>query len=202
MFTISETDRFRILVSVPEAYSSVVRVGQKADLLIQELPNEHFVGSVTRTAASIDQNTRTLLVEVQVRNHKGLLLPGMYAQVNLIQSKTVPPVLIPGEAIVIREGRDVVALVQDQTVHFRPVALGRDYGNETEITDGLNPGDVVAVNVSDEVRDGGKIEPDFGKQTEQQPGGQSDRRPSTEGQYGNQNQSNQSAKQTSGGKKK
>ncbi len=202
MFTISETGRFRILVSVPEAYSSVVRVGQKADLLIQELPNERFVGSVTRTAASIDQNTRTLLIEVQVRNHRGLLLPGMYAQVNLIQSKAVPPVLIPGEAIVVRNGRNVVALVQDQTVHFRPVAIGRDYGNEIEITNGLQPGDVVAVNVSDAVREGGKIEPDFGKQSEQQPGGQSDKQPSTEGQYGNQNQSNGSTNQSSGGKKK
>ncbi|MDQ2712511.1 MAG: efflux RND transporter periplasmic adaptor subunit, partial [Acidobacteriota bacterium] len=181
---------------------SVVRVGQKADLIIQELPNEHFVGNVTRTAASIDQNTRTLLIEVQVRNHKGLLLPGMYAQVNLIQSKSVPPVLIPGEAIVVRDGKSVVALVQDQTVHFRPVTIGRDYGNETEITNGLQPGDVVALNVSDEVRNDGKIDPDFGKQTEQQPGGQSDKQPNTEGQYGNQNQSNQSAQQSSGGKKK
>ena len=191
LFTISQTDRFRILVSVPEAYSSVVRTGQRADLIIQELPNEKFVGHVSRSSAAIDQNTRTLLVEVQVFNHKNILLPGMFAEVNLIQSHDVPPLLIPGEAIVVRDGQNKVALVEDQVVHLRPVTIGRDYGDQSEITSGLKPGDVVAVSISDDVREGGKIQPEFAKEKPQvQPGGQSDRKPGTEGQYGNQKQTN------------
>ncbi len=199
MFTVADTTIFRVLVAIPEAYTSVVKLGQEAVLLFQEVPGEKFTGRVTRTSASIDENTRTLLVEVQIRNHRGLLMPGMYSQVNLILSKNVPPILIPGEAIVVRNGNNVVALVQNQIVHFRPVAIGRDYGDQVEITSGLKAGDVIALDVTDEVRDGAKIQPDFAHEKPQPSGGQSNQQPNTAGQYGNQNATNQSQK-TGGGK--
>ncbi len=203
MFTIADTSVFRILVSVPEAYSSLARVGQSAALMFQEVPGERFMGRVTRTSSAIDANTRTLLVEVQVRNHRNLLMSGMYAQVNLIQTKTVPPLLIPGEAIAVRNGNNVVAQVEGQVVHFRPIAIGRDYGDQTEVTSGLKAGDVVALDVTDAVQEGAKIQPDFApeKPQTQTRGGQSDNQPNTEGQYGNQNLSNQGAQKGAAGKR-
>jgi multidrug efflux pump subunit AcrA (membrane-fusion protein) len=194
LFTVAELSRLRILVSVPEAYTSLVQSGQQATVLFQEVPNESFTGRVSRTSAAIDQNTRTLLVEVQVRNSKNRLLPGMYAQVSLVQTQTIPPILIPGQAIVVRNGKTVVALVEDEYVHLRPITIGRDYGDQTEITQGLKPGDVVALDVSDAVHDGAKIEPHFAGENNGQKVGQSDQRSNTEGQYGNQNLSNQGAK--------
>ncbi|HEX4169964.1 MAG TPA: efflux RND transporter periplasmic adaptor subunit [Bryobacteraceae bacterium] len=198
MFTIADTNVFRVLVSVPEAYSSIVRMGQDATLLFQEVPGETFHGRVTRTSASIDQNTRTLLVEVQVRNHRGLLMPGMYAQVNLIQSKEVPPLLVQGEAIVVRNGQNEVAVVKNQKIHFQPVSIGRDYGDQAEITNGLRPGDVVALDVSDDVREGVKIQPEFSKEKLPRPGVQNTQKSGAEGQYGNQGLSNQGQKNSSG----
>jgi len=146
---------------------------------------------VTRTSASIDQNTRTLLVEVQVRNRRGRLMPGMYVQVNLIESKNAPPILIPGEAIVIRNGQTVVAVVEDQTVHMRPIVIGRDYGDESEITKGLKAGEVLALNVSDEVHDGGKIQPEFSENKAGPGGPQKKQDNGNEGKYGNQGLTNQ-----------
>jgi len=161
LFTIADTDSFRVLVSVPESYSYMIRVGQPARLQFQETPGETFEGHVTRTSASIDQNTRTLLVEVQVRNRRGLLMPGMYAQVSLVQSGARPALLVPGEAVVIRNGRTELARVLERTIHFAPVSLGRDYGEEVEVASGVQAGDVIAMNVSDEVTDGAQIEPNF-----------------------------------------
>ena len=197
LFAVAQVDRFRVLVSVPEAYSGIVRTGQHATLALQEVPNEKFTGIVTRTSASIDQNTRTLLVEVQVRNRHGVLMPGMYAQVNFIQSNDVPSILIPGETIVVRDGRNVVALVRDQVVHFQPVSIGRDYGEKAEITNGLKPGDVIALNVSDEVHEGAKIQPEFGNA----PGASGGQQPGAPGAYGNENLANQGSRQESGGAK-
>ncbi len=198
MFTVADNSVFRVLLSVPEAYSSIVRVGQKADVLFQEVPGEKFVGHVSRTSASIDANTRTLLVELQVRNHRGLLMPGMYAEANLIQSQDVPPVLIPGEAIVVRDGRNEVALVEGQTVHLRPIAIGRDYGDRTEVTSGLKPGDVVAVNVTDAVHEGARIEPELAQGKVQPPMAKQNKQlGGDEGQYGNENLSNQGQKSSS-----
>lgn len=164
MFAMASVDPLRILVSVPEAYSSLIHTGERADLFLQELPQEKFQGTVTRTSSSIDQNTRTLLVEVQVRNRNGRLLPGMYVVVNFVQLKAVPPLLVPGESIVVRNAKTTLAVVEDNYVHFRPVQIGRDFGTETEIVGGLKPGDVIVKTITDEVQDGIKVEPEFPKQ--------------------------------------
>ncbi len=188
MFAIAEIGRLRILVSAPEAYSNTIRVGQRAQLFFQERSNEKYEGRVTRTSASIDQNTRTLLVEVQVDNSQGRLLPGMYVLVNFLQVTGHPPLIIPGEAIVIRKAKTVVATVDNNTVHYRPVSIGRDYGDQTEIVGGLKAGDVIVTTVTDQVRDGVKVDPQYpkGNNAGTQAGGQSGNATGEEGRYGNQ----------------
>ncbi len=85
-------------------------------------------------------------------------------------------------------------------VHFRPIQIGRDYGNEVEIASGLKPGDAIATIITDEVEDGGKIDPQYQKPANTpQAGGQSDRRPGEEGRYGNQKLTNQGSKASKGG---
>jgi RND family efflux transporter MFP subunit len=201
MFSMVSIDPLRIFVSVPEAYAGLIHVGTTANLFFDELPQEHYSGRVTRTSASIDSNTRTLLVEVQVRNPRGQLMTGMYTVVNFRQLKAHPPLTVPGEAIVVRDGRNTLAVVDaNNTVHFRPIQIGRDYGSETEAVSGLKAGDVIVTIINDEVRDGIKVDPQFSKSNQQQPaGGQSDRHPGDEGQYGNQNLSNQGGKSSAGG---
>ncbi len=201
MFRIASIGRLRILVSIPEAYSSVVHVGQRAVLFFQEMPNDKFDGRVTRTSASIDQNTRTLLVEVQASNPARRLMPGMYVVVNFVDVKSQPPLIVPGDAIVVRNAKTVVALLQNNVVHFRPISIGRDYGDQTEVVSGLNAGDVIATNITDEIHDGVKISPQYPKQVPPQPGGQSDTNPGQEGQYGEQGLDNQAQKSGKSGKK-
>ncbi|MBV9225747.1 MAG: efflux RND transporter periplasmic adaptor subunit [Acidobacteriaceae bacterium] len=202
MFSIANVDRLRVLVSVPEAYTSVIHVGQRAALFFQERPNDKIEGRVTRTSASIDQNTRTLLVEVQVANDRRLV-PGMYVVVNFINVKGEPPLIIPGAAIVVRNGKTVVAVVEGQTVHLRPIGIGRDYGDQTEITSGLKEGDAIVTNVTDEIRDGIEVDPQFPKNN-QAPGagGQSDKNPGNQGQYGQQGLTNSAQKASGSGQGK
>ena len=204
MFGIASIDQLRILVSIPEAYSSIVRTGQRAQLFFQEMPNERFEGTVTRTSASIDQNTRTLLVEVRASNHGGLLLPGMYVVVNFVDAKGQPPLLVPGAAIVVRNGKSGVYRIEDNYVHFAPIYIGRDYGDQTEVVGGLKRGDVIATTITDSVREGVKIDPQYPKkQGQPQLGGQSDKSPGASGQYGEQgldNSAQKSSKNETSGK--
>ncbi len=196
MFSIAEIDRLRILVSVPEAYAGSIHIGQQAILFFQERSNEKIEGRVTRTSASIDQNSRTLLVEVQTPNRGGHLLPGMYVVVNFVDVKAQPPLIVRGESIVVRDAKTTVAVVKNNVVHFTPISIGRDYGDQTEVVSGLKEGDIIATTVTDEVHDGAEIDPQFPKQQAKkaQPSDQSDRRPGNEGQYGNQGLSNSSGK--------
>ncbi len=195
MFTEASIDPLRIFVSVPEAYAGLVHIGSRANLFFNELPQEQYSGRVTRTSASIDANTRTLLVEVQVRNPRRQLMPGMYTVVNFVQLTGHPPLMVPGEAIVVRDGKNTLAVMDGENkIHFRPVQIGRDFGNESEIVSGVQPGDVIVTIITDEVRDGIKIDPEFQKPAQPQAGGQSDHRPGNEGQYGNQKLTNEGSK--------
>jgi multidrug efflux pump subunit AcrA (membrane-fusion protein) len=164
MFGIANLDPLRILVSVPEAYSSFVHTGERAKLTFQGMPPMVTYGKVARTSSSIDPNTRTLLVEIQARNPSGKLLPGMYVVADFVQLKATPPLVVPGEAIVVRDGKTMVAVIKDRRIHFQPVQIGRDYGDESEITGGLRMGETIARGVSDEVQEGVEIDPQYQKQ--------------------------------------
>jgi multidrug efflux pump subunit AcrA (membrane-fusion protein) len=202
MFGMATISPLRILVSVPEGYSSAVRVGQQASLFFQENPGDEVRGRVTRTSASIDPNTRTLLVEVQVPNRDGKLLPGMYVVVNFIGVQSGRPVLIPGEAIVVRNAKQMVAVLDNNVVHFRPIVIGRDYGDQTEVTAGLHEGDVIVRTIDDQIAEGVTVEPQYPKKAAKPAGGgQSDQKPGNSGQYGQQGLDNSAQKSSQQGQK-
>jgi multidrug efflux pump subunit AcrA (membrane-fusion protein) len=158
LFSVAQVQRLRVLVAVPEGYASVVRPGQKTVMHFQEYPKQEFAADVTRTAGSIDQNTRTLLTEVQVDNRDGRLLSGMYAVITFDAAGGAGPIMIPGDAIVVRQNTTQVALIQDGTVKMQSVEIGRDLGEAVEIVRGLNEGDVIATSVTDEVHEGAKVQ--------------------------------------------
>jgi multidrug efflux pump subunit AcrA (membrane-fusion protein) len=157
LFGIAQVGRLRILVSVPEGYAASIRPGVQAKLNFQEYPQATFTGEVTRTAGSLDENTRTLLTEVQVDNHDGKLLPGMYAVATFPPVPGASPLLVPGDAVAVRHDQSVIAAIVDGKVHIVQVALGRDYGPSIEVLSGLHEGDLIVTNVTDDVTDGRKV---------------------------------------------
>jgi RND family efflux transporter MFP subunit len=162
LFRIAQIDTLRTYVNVPQANTGSIHPGQVAHLSVSNLPGRQFAGTVVRTANALDPNSRTLLVEVHVPNADRALLPGMYAQVDLSNARTNPPLLIPSEALIVRADGNRVALVQpDHTIHFQTIQIGRDYGDRLEINGGLNDGDTIIPNPGDIAREGLKIEPVF-----------------------------------------
>jgi hypothetical protein len=77
--------------------------------------------------------------------------------------------MIPGEAIVVRNGKNMVATVVEQRIHFKAIQLGRDYGDQTEVVSGLQAGDVVVQNVSDDIAENAEIEPHYRNQKADNP---------------------------------
>jgi multidrug efflux pump subunit AcrA (membrane-fusion protein) len=161
LFTVASIDPLRILVSVPEIYAPYIHLNQSASLAFEQFPEQTFHGKVTRTSASIDPATRTLLVEVQAANSQARLMPGTYVVANFAPPAGLSGLFIPGEAIVIRGGKDMAAVLVNNRVQFRPIQLGRDYGDQTEVTGGLQPGDIVVRNVSDDIEENVEVEPRY-----------------------------------------
>lgn len=160
MFTIGQADKIRVFANVPQTNSVGLVKGHVARVTFRELPGKVYTGVVERTSQSIDTGTRTLLVEVDLKND-GKILPGMYATVifDLPPSGTAP-VLLPANGLVIRTaGPQAIVVDNNNVVHFRSIVLGRDLGTATEVVGGLQTGDVVVLSPGDAVIDGAKVEP-------------------------------------------
>ncbi len=160
LFRIAQTERLRTYVSVPQSDAVSIHVGQVAQITIASLPDKKFPGTVTRTASALDPATRTMLAEVQVSNLENLLLPGMYAQVNFSTLRAEPPVVIPGDTLILRsDGPQVAVVTEGDLIHYAKVQVGRDYGDRVEVLEGINPGDRLVINPGDTVREGVKVKP-------------------------------------------
>jgi len=160
LFRIAQTNLLRTYLNVPQASASDVHVGQMASLATPELPERKFSGAVTRTANALDPSSRTLLVEVQVPNPEGKLLPGMYVEVDLHLPRKDPPLLLPSDTLSVRPaGTMVAALDSSNAVHFQRVVVGRDFGSQIEILSGLSAGERVIANPNDSVQEGVKVHP-------------------------------------------
>jgi RND family efflux transporter MFP subunit len=160
LYRVAQTNPLRVYLNVPQNDADSVKAGQHASLVVPDLPGRKFPGVMARTANALDPATRTLLVEVQADNSGGTLLPGMYAQVDLAVPRKDPPLLIPGDTLVVRSDGPQVAVVEpDGTVHYQRVQLGRDFGDRLEALAGLHEGQQIVVNPSDAVQEGAKVKP-------------------------------------------
>ncbi|HEV3276153.1 MAG TPA: efflux RND transporter periplasmic adaptor subunit [Terriglobia bacterium] len=151
LFQIAAVDVLRVYVNVPQIYSNSARRGMTVDLTLPQFPGKRFQGTLVRTADAIDQASRTLLVEVDVKNPSGELLSGAYAETHF----KLPPVsghtfLIPVPALIFRsEGAQVATVDDGHHAVLKPVTLGRDFGTQIEVITGLTGDDQVIVNPPD-----------------------------------------------------
>jgi RND family efflux transporter MFP subunit len=160
LFRVAQIDVVRVFVNVPQVFASGIQVGQYADVRRREDPGRKFSGQVTRTASSLDPNTRTMLTEVDVPNPDGALLPGMYLQVDFNFPRLAPTVMIPSAAIAFRaDGAWVGVLDGGNAVHYQKVQTGRDFGVEMEVLDGLSEGATVIVRPGDALSEGCVVQP-------------------------------------------
>ena len=143
---------------MPQNSADAVRVGVPAVVSVRELPGKRFNGRIARTSNALDPTTRTLRAEVLLDNPSGVLLPGMFAQVKMTLPVQNPPVLVPSGALVSNALGNNVAVVQNGVVAFRPVQVGRDFGESLQITQGLRVGDSVIANPTNDLRDGERVQ--------------------------------------------
>ena len=121
---------------------------------LDEFPGETFRGAIVRNTNSIDLASRTLLVEVDIDNPTGRLLPGAYVFVHLRLPNVTHSVTIPADTLIFRKEGLQVGLVHDGKARLVSVKINHDYGNSVDIISGLRPTDAVIVDPSDSLVDG------------------------------------------------
>lgn len=157
LFHMAAIRTLRLYVAVPEVYSRAARSGAPATLSLDEFPGQTFRGNLVRNANSIDIASRTLLVEVDVDNPTGQLLPGAYVFVHLKLPDETRSVTVPSNTLIFRKEGLQVGLVRDGKAELVPVKISRDYGTSVEIVSGLQSTDAVIVDPSDSLVTGTSV---------------------------------------------
>lgn len=158
MFEIAAVDELRVLVDVPDAHAADVGIGVAAHVYSPRDPARKVEGTVSRTSGVLEEATRTLRIEVFVPGGE-VVLPGAFVYVTLHVPRRQPAPVVPASALVVRKEGTLVAKVDAAgVVTLVPVTVGRDFGKELELLDGVTPGEAVIVQPPDTLETGAQVE--------------------------------------------
>jgi membrane fusion protein (multidrug efflux system) len=149
----------RVYAYAPQSLSPFIKDGNPAIITVSEFPGRQFTGTVTRHPDALDQNTRTMLVEVDLPNTDRSLYPGMYAEMQLTARVATTGISAPDDALVFRDNKVYVPVVRDNHLRLVEVTLGHDNGYKVEVNGDLQAGELVAMNVGEAARDGQPVQP-------------------------------------------
>ena len=159
LFHLQAIQTLRVYVNVPQIYSQNVKRGSKIDLTFAEHAGKTYQGTLERTADAIDPVSRTLLVEIDVDNRAGDLLPGSLAQVHFKMPAASPTFVVPASALIFRkEGLRVGIVTGNNAAHLVPVVIGEDDGASVQIVTGLDLHDRVIQDPPDSLIEGEQVQ--------------------------------------------
>jgi RND family efflux transporter MFP subunit len=159
MFRLEQNSRLRLVVAVPEVDVAGIVRGSRVTFTVPAWPEQSFSGVVARVAHSMDSKTRSMAVELDVANPRGVLAPGMYPTVNWPVRRARPVLMVPASAVVTTTERTFVIRVRDGVLEWVDVSKGVRTGDMVEVRGPLAAGDPVVQRASDEMRPGTRIAP-------------------------------------------
>jgi RND family efflux transporter MFP subunit len=157
MLRIQILDHLRLVIPIPQADVSDIPNGSKVSFTVPAYPTQAFFGIVARNSHAIDQATRTMPVELDVKNPDGKLTPGTYAQVHWPIHRSQPSLFVPKTAITSNQERTFVIRVADGKAEWEDVKTGVYQGDTVEVFGDLRSGDLIAIRGSDEIQPGTSV---------------------------------------------
>jgi RND family efflux transporter MFP subunit len=156
---VAETDVLRLILPVPESAVPQVHLGSTVQVRVPAL-NRTFEGKVARFADAVDEETRTMHTEVDVKNTNRSLVQGMYAEISLVLNHKDAALTVPLQAVV-RNGSEATVLVVNaqNRLEERRIQLGLEGNDRVEVLSGLKEGDRVLIGSRSEFRVGDQVEP-------------------------------------------
>ncbi|HVV72752.1 MAG TPA: efflux RND transporter periplasmic adaptor subunit [Verrucomicrobiae bacterium] len=156
---LSDNYRLRLDFPVSVKYVKYIRRGDPVDVRVESLGGKPFTGTISRFAQKVDDETRTMITEIEVPNPNLELVPGMYATLSLRVERRTKALAIPTEATSPGKNPTVYLVGADGEIEERPVTLGLETPSNYEVVSGLKEGDLVMIGSRSEVKPGQKVEP-------------------------------------------
>lgn len=145
LFTLMNFDVIRAQTAIPEVDASFVKTGQPVKITVEGAPGKTFEGTVSRFSQAVDSDTRSMIVQADLPNPDLVLRPGMYAKVSLGVQEHMEALLVPKPAIVMEKTNSFVFRFLDGKARKTPVKIGFDDGQNIEVLEGLEGGEILLV---------------------------------------------------------
>ena len=156
---IVDMDRIRVRVEVPERDIPRLQIGQEAGVEVVAHPDEVFIGQVEKISPLVDVISRRAAVEITIPNPGHRLRPGMFARVRIVTAEREDALIVPREAVLPREGKEIVYIVDlplcldlrqqiyrgEGVAKIREVETGIIVEEKIEIISGIEVGDKVII---------------------------------------------------------
>jgi membrane fusion protein (multidrug efflux system) len=155
--SLHDLDPVKLDFAVPERYSALMRIGEEITFTVDGFQRS-FPGTVYAIEPSVDAATRSLRVRARGHNSDGALVPGTFANVNLVLRSVDDALTVPSIAIIPELGGKKVFIYDDGTAQPRTVETGIRTENEVQITSGLTEGDLVIISGILQLRPGLEVE--------------------------------------------
>jgi len=159
LLRVSDNYRLRLDFPVTVDYVKDIALGAPVEVRVDSLNGKTFAGKISRFTHEVDDNTRTMITEIEVPNLDLELIPGMYANVILQVEQRPNALAIPVEAVSGEKNPTVLVLNQDQQIEERAVTLGLETPEKFEVLSGLREGDLVIVGSRAQFQAGEKVAP-------------------------------------------
>jgi RND family efflux transporter MFP subunit len=158
LFMVSETNKLRVYVNVPQNYVPSVPPGTKATISVPEHPDRTYSGTVEASAQAVDPITGTTLMQLIVDNSAGEMMPGDYASIHLQMPAAANVLSVPSSALIFdAKGLSIATVDVHNRVLLKPVSIQRDLGAVVELASGLAPNDRVIQNPPDGIGNGTEV---------------------------------------------
>ena len=157
LLVVIQSDPIKLNFTLPEKETGKLKVGQDVTFRVDSFPDQEFKGRVRNLYASLEEKTRTLQVEALVPNSDKRLKAGLFAKVTLYTGEMRDIVVIPITSILYDNARIKVFVAEGNRAREKEVKIGNKYGEFLEITEGLQPGEIIVVAGQNNLSQGVKI---------------------------------------------
>jgi RND family efflux transporter MFP subunit len=158
LFVVSETNKLRVYVNVPQNYVPSVPPGTRATITVPEHPDRTYTGTVESSAQAVNPTTGTTLMQLIVDNSAGEMMPGDFASIHLQTAGAQNVLSVPSSALIFdAKGLSIATVGAGSRVLLKPVSIERDLGAVVELASGLSSNDRVIENPPDGIDNGAEV---------------------------------------------
>lgn len=157
VFHVTDFTPLQAILYIPEHEMTKIRKGQTAEIRVDAMPGETFMGQVERISPVVDSETGTFKVTVYVNQTKDVLRPGMFGRVKIVYDTRENTRMIPKSAIMSEDLAQSVYVIRDSLAFKKAIQTGYTNGTNVEVVDGLDDGEIVVTIGQGSLQDSSKV---------------------------------------------